>query len=167
MFIFLEPFMIIERRFNVNFDQFMKHIKNGVTVNSMPQAEIDGIFDLGVYYGIFNDNNYGDYDRANTVSLLMSTLQGMIKYSSDENKAANTTQDRTTFHLKINGGPEQTITTKSGVYRLAVATAMANLDYTPNKDGQDIVEIWVPHLLPDYGPYFYAYDGHQIHSYQP
>jgi hypothetical protein len=161
--------IIMERHFNVNFDQFMKRIQSGQTVNQMPQSEIDGIFELGVYYGIFNENNYGDYDRANTVSLFMSTLQGMIKYSSKEPVCAlgndSEAKNTTTFHVKINNGQEQTIETKSGVYKLAVATALAQLDYEHNEDGNNIVEIWVPHLLPDYGPYFYLHDGHQIHPY--
>lgn len=159
----------MERHFNVNFEQFMKRIESGQTVNQMPQNEIDGIFELGVYYGIFNDTNYGDYDRANTVSLFMSTLQGMIKHSNQEQVSVpsnNSDKKETTiFHVKINNGKEQTIETKSGIYKLAVATALAQLDYESSENGENIVEIWVPHLLPDYGPYFYLHDGHQIYPY--
>lgn len=66
-----------------------------------------------------------------------------------------------TFKVQINGGPVQEITTKTGIYVLAAMAALAMLDYDENED-YDVVKIWVEHLLPDYGPYFYAYDGHQI-----
>ena len=67
------------------------------------------------------------------------------------------------FHVKINGGKEQVIETKSGLYMLAVATALAILDYDSNENNE-IVEIWCPKLIPEYGPYFYCFDGHNIYS---
>lgn len=68
----------------------------------------------------------------------------------------------TKFHVKINGGPEQVIETKSGLYNLAVSAALAQLDYESLPDEPDIVEIWVPSLLPEYGPYFYMFNGHSV-----
>lgn len=66
-----------------------------------------------------------------------------------------------TFHVKINNGPEQVITQKSGLYWLAVAHALATLDYEP--DHEHVVKIWVPHLAEaGHGPYYYACDGHTI-----
>lgn len=65
----------------------------------------------------------------------------------------------TTFHFTIDGGPEETITVDSGVYLNAVAAipALFNL----HVEDELIVRIWVPELLPDYGPYSYAiqYNG--------
>jgi hypothetical protein len=71
----------------------------------------------------------------------------------------------TTWHVQINGGPEQTFVTKTGIYQLAVVTAIAVCDYEPHDD-YDVVKIWVPELLPDYGPYFYGveskHDGYVV-----
>lgn len=65
------------------------------------------------------------------------------------------------FSVRINGGPVQEVSIKSGLYYLAVATALATLDY-PDFDQDDFIEIWVENLLPDYGPYFYSFDSHTI-----
>jgi hypothetical protein len=60
-------------------------------------------------------------------------------------------EERHVFHIRINGGPEQRILTKSGVYVYAVAAVPALFD-----TGLPVsVEIWVPRLLPEYGPYSY------------
>ena len=68
--------------------------------------------------------------------------------------------DATTFHVQINGGPEQTLVVKTGVYALAAFAALALLDYEPATD-YDVVKIWIPHLTAGgYGPYFIAWDGH-------
>lgn len=75
-----------------------------------------------------------------------------------------------TFHVKINNGPEQVITQRSGIYWLAVAHALATLEYeesTGADEGAEVVKIWVPRLVPEYGPYFYVYDGHSIYSILP
>lgn len=56
-----------------------------------------------------------------------------------------------TFHIRVDGGPEQTITVKTGIYRDAVAAVPALLGLELPIE----VEIWAPHLLPEYGPYFY------------
>jgi hypothetical protein len=66
------------------------------------------------------------------------------------------------FSVEINKGPTQTIETRTGLYYLAAAAALAQLEYYATEEGADIVKIWVPDLLPDYGPYFYAWDGHKI-----
>ncbi|MDM9619061.1 hypothetical protein [Rhizobium sp. S96] len=63
------------------------------------------------------------------------------------------------FSVKINGGPEQEIVCRTGLYHRAAAAAVAMLDY-PEKTGQwDVVEIWVPQLQPDYPPSFYAMES--------
>ena len=67
----------------------------------------------------------------------------------------------TTFHVQINGGPEQTIKVRTGKYKLAAMASLSLLDYEEHSD-YDVVKIWVPELMPEYGPYFYAYDGHSI-----
>ena len=56
-----------------------------------------------------------------------------------------------TFHVRINGGPEQTLRVRTGIYVHAVAALPALLGIDIPAD----VEIWVPHLMPEYGPYFY------------
>lgn len=66
--------------------------------------------------------------------------------------------DTSTFHIRVDGGPEQTITVKSSIYRNAVAALPALL-------GLDLpitVEIWVPSLLPHYGPYFYRVEQNEF-----
>ena len=65
----------------------------------------------------------------------------------------------TTWKVQINGGDVQDLETKTTQYGLAAFAALALLDYEQHPE-YDVVKIWVPHLLPDYGPYFYAFDGH-------
>ena len=57
----------------------------------------------------------------------------------------------TVFHVRINGGPEQELPSKTGIYQAAVAAIPAVLGVEIPCD----VEIWSPGLLPEYGPYFY------------
>ena len=68
--------------------------------------------------------------------------------------------DRTTFHVSINNGPEQQITTCTSLYCLASAAALAMLEYEADENGEDLVKIWCPSLLPTYGPYYYRHDGY-------
>lgn len=59
----------------------------------------------------------------------------------------------TTFHVVINDGPERTITVRTGWYWMAAIAALAQFGFD---DGEEtVVKIWLPHLLPDYGPYWY------------
>lgn len=56
-----------------------------------------------------------------------------------------------TFQVRIDDGPEQTITVNTGIYRDAAAAVPALLGYhTPV-----YVEIWSKDLVPKYGPYIY------------
>lgn len=66
------------------------------------------------------------------------------------------------FSVQINRGPTQTIETRSGLYVLAAGAALAMLEYEPLEEGADIVKIWVPDLLPDYGPMFFAFHEGRI-----
>lgn len=59
--------------------------------------------------------------------------------------------EMTDFMLRVNGGPMQRFEATTGVYSLAVMQAFGKLDMLYPCD----VEIWIPDLLPDYGPYFY------------
>lgn len=59
-----------------------------------------------------------------------------------------------TFSIEIDGMPEQTITVKTGIYVDAVAAITALLGTTLPFS----VKIWVPHLLPHYGPLVVIYD---------
>ena len=65
------------------------------------------------------------------------------------------------FHVEINRGPTQIIETRTGLYELAAMAALATLNFKPS-EGLDIVKIWVPDLLPDYGPYFYTWSHRGI-----
>lgn len=56
-----------------------------------------------------------------------------------------------TFHVRVDDGPEETITVKTSIYTWAVAALPAILGY----ELPIVVEIWVPRLLPEYGPYLY------------
>lgn len=67
-----------------------------------------------------------------------------------------------TFHVSINRGPEQVIQVRTGQYNLAAMAALAMLEYEEEDEETDIVKIWVPELMPQYGPYFYYYDGHKM-----
>jgi hypothetical protein len=60
-----------------------------------------------------------------------------------------------TFHLRVNDGPEQTITVNTGIYMYAAAAACAMLGTVPSGSEQVHIEIWAPRLLPDYGPVHY------------
>lgn len=66
-----------------------------------------------------------------------------------------------TWKVQINGEQVQEFTTRTSLYKVAAMAALAQLEYTP-QDDYDVVKIWVESLLPDYGPYFYAFDGYQI-----
>ncbi len=66
------------------------------------------------------------------------------------------------FRVRINGGPEQKIKTRTSLYSLAVGYALANLKYPRTADEKYVVEIWSKRVLPDYGPYKYLYDGYSI-----
>lgn len=59
-----------------------------------------------------------------------------------------------TFLIRVNGGPEQQLTAKTGIYRNAVAAVPALVDVS-EEPWPLWVEIWCPRLLPDYGPYIY------------
>jgi hypothetical protein len=67
-----------------------------------------------------------------------------------------------TFHVKINGGPEQQVAVRTGEYGLAAVAALAMLEYPESKKGFDEVEIWAPDLIPEYGPYHYSWDGYTL-----
>lgn len=58
------------------------------------------------------------------------------------------------FHFTINGGPERVFHARTGVYCSAVAAIPAVFGIPENEFPIDI-EIWVPELLPQYGPYVY------------
>lgn len=64
------------------------------------------------------------------------------------------------FSVQINGGPVQTLTTKTGVYELAAVAALALLDYEPQKT--QFIKIWADELIDEWGPYVFAYSGGQI-----
>lgn len=69
------------------------------------------------------------------------------------------TTKRYTFHVEINGGPEQKIEVVTSEYGLAAITSLGMLGYE-RADHYQVVKIWMPDLLVDgYGPYFYAWDG--------
>lgn len=61
---------------------------------------------------------------------------------------------KTIFHYTLNDGPEKTIVVKTGVYKCAAAAvpALAGVDQNAYPL---FIKIWVPSLLPDYGPYEY------------
>jgi len=66
----------------------------------------------------------------------------------------------TEFHIKIDGGPEQTIKSQTGIYVWAVAALPALLGTDTPAD----VEIWVPKLVDaGYGPYNYRLE-HDIYG---
>jgi hypothetical protein len=59
-----------------------------------------------------------------------------------------------TFGIRVNDGPEQTITVKTGIYIEACAAVPALLGIKPSEYPLRIM-IWVPDLIPQYGPYTY------------
>lgn len=64
-------------------------------------------------------------------------------------------EKRSVFHIRINGGREQRMLSKSSVYSYAVAAVPALFD----TELPVSIEIWVPELLPEYGPYFYRVEA--------
>jgi hypothetical protein len=66
--------------------------------------------------------------------------------------------DKTVFKIEINGGKTQQIETETSQYGLAAIASLALCEYEHN-DEFDVVKIWCENLLPEYGPYFYAFDG--------
>ncbi len=65
-------------------------------------------------------------------------------------------KSKTKFSVSINGGPEQTIKVRTGIYDSAAAAVPALLGIV---DFPVFVTIWSPKLLPDYGPYKYRIDN--------
>ena len=79
--------------------------------------------------------------------------------------------------MEINGGPEQTVTNRTGQYGLAALAALALLEFD-ERDGRNIVKIWEPTVLAKsieqasqipalkahstYGPHFYPWDGERL-----
>ena len=64
------------------------------------------------------------------------------------------------WKVQINAGEIQDFETKTGLYGLAAVSALAQLEYEESNlivenKVMNIVKIWVP----EYGPYFYAFDG--------
>lgn len=57
-----------------------------------------------------------------------------------------------TFQVRVNDGPEQTIEVKATLYHHAAAAVPAILGI---RDCPIVVEIWSADLVPEYGPYFY------------
>ncbi len=58
------------------------------------------------------------------------------------------------FTFTVNDGEEQSIKVKSGIYVEAVAAIPAIIGI--DQDAYPLtIKIWVPDLLPDYGPYTY------------
>lgn len=72
----------------------------------------------------------------------------------------------TEWKCRINGEPVQTFSTKTSIYGLAVAAALAMLDYIPNEERDDYVEIWNEEVMPEYGPYLFGCNGYTIYSLQ-
>jgi hypothetical protein len=72
-----------------------------------------------------------------------------------------------TFCVQINEGPEQVIEVRTGLYHLAALAALALTEYPEAQQEHDIIKIWVPELLPGFGPYFYAWDGEKLGQYLP
>lgn len=70
--------------------------------------------------------------------------------------------DQQKWKVQINGGPVQDLETRSGLYILAASSALAMLEYVDNGEDDDIVKVWVPDLVPEYGPYYYRWDGRQM-----
>lgn len=66
--------------------------------------------------------------------------------------------EKSQFLVQINGGPTHPLEVRTGLHELAAMAALATLDYDKDDDF-DVVKIWSPNLLPDYGPYFYTYSN--------
>jgi hypothetical protein len=56
------------------------------------------------------------------------------------------------FNFRIDDGPVQSITVKTGIYRDAAAAIPAVIGLSL----PIIVEIWAPELVPEYGPYHFS-----------
>lgn len=63
-----------------------------------------------------------------------------------------------TFRVSVNGRVTQSITVPVGFYHIAVMACLSLVTEDDFYEGSIIpihVKIWVPHLLPEYGPYNY------------
>lgn len=58
----------------------------------------------------------------------------------------------TTFSYRLNGGAERQIEANTGIYQFA---ALAIPAATGETKLPLVIEIWCPHLLPEYGPVWY------------
>lgn len=73
------------------------------------------------------------------------------------------TEKAVTYHIRIDDGPEGTITVETGIYILAVAVIPAITGVIPELNRSLRIEIWSPRLLPEYGPYNYEV-GHDVYQ---
>lgn len=67
-----------------------------------------------------------------------------------------------TFKVQLNNGPVLEVKIKSGLYVQAVAVAFAMHDFKPNGCRPNVAKVWIERLIrliPEYGPYYYAWDG--------
>lgn len=76
---------------------------------------------------------------------------------------------KTQWKVQINDGLVQDFETKTGLYGMASIAALAQLDYEEgtminNNKVVNFVKIWAEDLLPDYGPYTYAFDGNTLYQ---
>ncbi len=72
--------------------------------------------------------------------------------------------EKTNWKIQINDGEIHDFETKTGIYKLAAVAALSFFEYPETKIEVenrkiDIVKIWVEELIPEYGPYFYGFDG--------
>lgn len=51
---------------------------------SLTDDDIEKLYSLAVYHGLFSDENYGFHDRKNSVSLLISLLYALKEEDSKE-----------------------------------------------------------------------------------
>jgi hypothetical protein len=56
------------------------------------------------------------------------------------------------WHYRVNGGDEQSVFLRTSLYCCAAAAIPA---VDGRRDWPWVIEVWVPRLLPDYGPYIY------------
>lgn len=64
--------------------------------------------------------------------------------------------DDKAFKVRIDGGEVIDVVIPSGLYVRAVMVAIGLL---PTEVEPEVIEVWCEDLVPEYGPYFYIYDG--------
>lgn len=66
--------------------QMISDIVNKSPYYSLEDEDMETLFQIGAWHGLWGLDNYGDYDRQNTVYGFLETLSGIFKENKEQTK---------------------------------------------------------------------------------